>query len=413
MRTRSITFVALAAPLALTLAACGSSGGSTASSSAASSASASASASASTSGTPTGDPIKIGFPADLSSTYAYYDVPMKEGAQMAVDELNEAGGILGRPLALNVVDQRNDPAESSKVTQQLIDDGSVYLIGTTGDTVPAQGQLACAANIPISTGDGTSPVLVNDMGPCAYQLIMNDTVQGATVAGYALKQGYKTALTLGSPEYPYTANLPKYFKEIFTAGGGQVVADESFQIGSGDFSAVVTKIANVKPAPDMIFTPMFPPDTQVFMKQLRDAGVTIPVLSTDGNLDPSLADAGAKAINGMVYSASVCTAEADPKIAEFYANYKKRFGKDPSSVVAALGYDEIMILAGIIKTANSAEPSAILDGLKGVNHDGVTGKVVMDPETRRAKKAVSLIKMDQTKFTCLEQPEFPATLPNP
>jgi branched-chain amino acid transport system substrate-binding protein len=312
-----------------------------------------------------------------------------------------------------VVDQRNDPAESSKVTQQLIDDGNVYLIGTTGDTVTAQGQLACTANIPISTGDGTSPVLVNDMGTCAYQLLMNDTVQGATIADYALKQGYKTALTLGSPEYPYTANLPKYFKEIFAAGGGQVVAEENYQIGSGDFSAVVTKIANVKPAPDVIFTPIFPPDTQVFMKQLRDAGVTTPVLSTDGNLDPSLADAGAKAINGMVYSASVCPADADPKIAEFYAAYKKRFGKDPSSVVAALGYDEIKILAGVITAANSAEPSAIIEGLKGVNYDGVTGTVVMDPETRRAKKAVSLIKMDQTTFTCLEQPAFPATLPNP
>lgn len=413
MRTRSLTLATLAAS-ALLLAACGSSGGSSTSPSASESASSTAaSSSPAASGSPSGDPIKIGFPADLSSTYAYYDVPMKEGAQMAVDEINEKGGVLGRPLELSVVDQRNDPAESSKVTQQLIDDGSVYLIGTTGDTVSAQGQLACGANIPISTGDGTSPVLVNDMGPCAYQLLMNDTVQGATVADYALKQGYKTALTLGSPEYPYTANLPKYFKEIFTAGGGKVVAEENYQIGSGDFSAVVTKIANVKPAPDVIFTPIFPPDTQVFMKQLRDAGVTIPLLSTDGNLDPSLADAGAKAINGMVYSASVCPADADPKIADFFASYKKRFGKDPSSVVAALGYDEINILANVISAGNSADPAAIIEGLKSVDYEGVTGKVVMDPETRRAKKAVSLIKMDQANFTCLEQPGFPATLPNP
>jgi branched-chain amino acid transport system substrate-binding protein len=149
------------------------------------------------------------------------------------------------------------------------------------------------------------------------------------------------------------------------------------------------------------------------MKQLRDAGVTTPLLSTDGNLDPSLADAGAKAVNGMAYSASVCPADADPKIAEFYASYKKRFSKDPSSVVAALGYDEINILAGVITKAASAEPAAIIEGLKSVDYDGVTGKVVMDPETRRAKKSVSLIKMDQTKFTCLPQPEFPATLPNP
>lgn len=363
--------------------------------------------------TASGGLIVVGFPADLSSTYAYYDVPMKEGAQMAVDEINEAGGVLGSQLKLDVVDQRNDPAESSKVTQQMIDDGAVYLIGSTGDVVTAQGQLACAAGIPISTGDGTSPVLVNDMGTCAFQLVMNDTVQGATVAKYALDQGYTTALTVASPDYPYTANLPKYFKSVFEAGGGKVTNEESYKIASGDFSALVTKIANVNPQPSVIFTPMYPPDTQVFMKQLRDAGVTTPVLSTDGNLDPSLVDAGAKAIDGMVYSASVCPASADPKIETFYTSYKKRYGKDPSSVVAALGYDEIKILADVITKAGKADKQAIVEGLKSVSYTGVTGQLTMDPDTRRAKKAVALVKMVKAEFTCLPAPEFPATLPAP
>ena len=391
--------VAASVALALTLAACGSSG---------------STPSADSSGDiPSGDPIIIGYAADLSSTYAYYDVPMKEGATMAVDEINAAGGVLGRPLELKVVDQRNDPAESSKVTQQLIDDGAAYLIGTTGDTVTAQGQLACAAPLPISTGDGTSPVLVGDMGDCAFQLLMNDPVQGAAVAEYALAQGYKSVLTLGSPDYPYTANLPKYFAEVFQAGGGQITSEETYSIGAGDFSAVVTKIANVNPQPDAIFTPMFPPDTQVFMKQLRNGGVTTPVLSTDGNLDPSLADAGAKAVDGMVFSASVCPASADPAIADFYAQYKAAYGSEPSSVVAALGYDEIKILADTITKAGSADATAIIDGLKTVDYQGVTGHVVMDPDTRRAKKSVALVKMDGAEFTCLAAPPFPSIVPAP
>lgn len=400
MRFRRLT-VALAVALPLALAACGSSSSS------------SPDASGSGSGTPTGDPIVIGYAADLSSTYAYYDVPMKEGATMAVDEINAAGGVLGRPLELNVVDQRNDPAESSKITQQMIDDGAAYLIGTTGDTVTAQGQLACAVPLPISTGDGTSPVLVGDMGDCAFQLLMNDTVQGAAVAEYALAQGYKTALLLGSPDYPYTANLPRYFREIFEAGGGAITGEESYSIGAGDFSAVVTKIANVDPQPDVIFTPVFPPDTQVFMKQLRDAGVTTPVLSTDGNLDPSIADAGAKAVDGMIFSASVCPADADPKIAEFFAAYKAAYGAEPSSVVAALGYDEVKMLADTITRVGSTDAAAIIEGMKSIDFEGITGHVVMDPETRRAKKSVALVKMDGDTFTCLPAPEFPATLPSP
>src|SRR3990170_5846477 len=103
-------------------------------------------------GSASGEPIVIGFPADLTTDWAYYDSPMQEGAQFAVDQINESGGVLGRPLELKTVDMRNDVAEGAKVTQQLIDEGAVYLIGTVGDGILAEGQVACAAGIPISTG---------------------------------------------------------------------------------------------------------------------------------------------------------------------------------------------------------------------------------------------------------------------
>ncbi len=99
----------------------------------------------SVSGSPTGTPIVIGFPADLTTDWAYYDKPMEQGAQFAVDKINAAGGLLGRPVQLKTVDMRDDVAEGAKVTQQLIDDGAVYLIGTVGDGILAEGQVACAA----------------------------------------------------------------------------------------------------------------------------------------------------------------------------------------------------------------------------------------------------------------------------
>lgn len=360
-----------------------------------------------------GEPIIIGFAADLSDTYAYYDQPMLEGAEMAVAELNEAGGVLGRPLELRVVDIRNDPAEATKGTQELIDEGAVYLIGSTGGVITAEGAVACQAGIPISTGNGTAATLVDDIGDCAYQLLMNDTIQGATAAEYALEEGYTTAFLLGSPEIPYTANLPAYFAEVFTAGGGEIVGEANYAIGSGDFSAVVTRIANADPAPDVIFSPVFLPDTPVFLRQLRQAGVTTPVISTDGNLDPSLAEAGADAIDGLVFTAPVCTSDSDPSIADFYSSYNDRYGSDPSSAVAALGYDEVMMVAMAIEDQGSADPDAISQGLLTINYDGVTGEVVMDPETRRVEKAAAMVKMDGTSFTCLPVPDYPSIVPNP
>jgi branched-chain amino acid transport system substrate-binding protein len=358
------------------------------------------------------DPIVIGFPADLSTDWSYYDSPMEEGAQFAVDEINEAGGVMGRQLELKTVDMRNDVAEAAKVTQQLIDEGSSYLIGTVGDGILAEGSVACGAGIPISTGLGTAPSLVGDMGECAYQLVMSDNIQAAVMAEYALDQGYSSVYVLGSSEIPYTKNLPIYFSDAFENGGGTVVATEEYKIGAGDYSAVVTKIANADPAPDAIYTPMFIPDTNVFLRQLRQAGVTTPVLSADGNADPALLDAGENAIDGLTFTNSVCTAEGDPKVQAFYDDYNARYGEDPSSYVAVIGYDEVHIVASAIEAAGSAEPADIIAALPDVDYTGISGHVVMDPETRRADKPASLLQMDGTDFSCLGQAQFPEYVPS-
>ena len=359
-----------------------------------------------------GEPIVIGFPADLSTDWSYYDSPMEEGAQFAVDQINDDGGVLGRPLELRTVDMRNDVARGAQVTQELIDEGAVYLIGTVGDGILAEGSVACGANVPISTGLGTAPSLVGDMGECAYQLVMSDNIQAAIMAEYARGQEYDSVYVLGSTEIPYTENLPLYFSDAFEHGGGTIVEADEYKIGAGDYSAVVTKIANTDPAPDAVYTPMFIPDTNVFLRQLRQAGVTLPVLSADGNADPALLDAGERAIDGLTFTNSVCTAEGDPDVQQFYDDYNARYGDDPSSYVAVIGYDEVNILASVIEAQGSAEPSAIIEGLSQVDYTGISGHLVMDPETRRAEKPAALLQMDGTAFTCLEQPGFPEYVPS-
>lgn len=363
------------------------------------------------SGGASGDPIVLGFPADLTTDWAYYDSPMDEGAQFAVDQINDAGGVLGRPLELKTVDMRNDVAEAAKVTQQLIDDGAVYLMGTVGDGILAEGAVACGAGIPISTGLGTAPSLVGDMGECAYQLVMSDNIQAAVLAEYGIAQGYGNAYVLGSNEIPYTKDLPVFFADAFENGGGTVAGTDQYKLGAGDYSAVVTKIANVDPAPDVIFTPMYIPDSVVFLRQLRQAGLTMPVLSTDGNGDAALLDAGLKAIDGLTFSNSVCTAEGDPEVQAFYDDYNSANGSDPSSYVAVIGYDEVNLVAAAIEAAGSADPAAIIEQLAQTDYTAISGQVEMDPATRRANKPAALVQMDGAEFTCLEQPNFPEYVP--
>jgi len=126
-------------------------------------------------GTMAAGKIKIGHPGDFSGIYSFYDSPVRHGAQFAIDEINAAGGVLGRKLELMARDCRNDQGLGVRLAEELIRDGAVYLIGTTGDPFLAQGSVACAASVPISTGDGTAPTLVGDIGECAFQICMSRT----------------------------------------------------------------------------------------------------------------------------------------------------------------------------------------------------------------------------------------------
>ncbi|MBI2239113.1 MAG: ABC transporter substrate-binding protein, partial [Actinobacteria bacterium] len=359
---------------------------------------------------PSGEPIKIGYAGDFSEIYAYYDQPIRDGAQLAIDEINAAGGVLGRPLELVVRDNKNDVALGTRGAQELLDEGIVYMIGSTADSFLAQSQLVCEAGIPTSTGDSTAPTLTQDI-PCAYQLVMSDNVQGAVAAEYALAQGYQTAYLLRSEEIPYTANLPTYFSQTFEGGGGAIAGEEQFQIGAGDYSAQVTKIANLDTQPDVIFTPMFIPDTPVFLRQLRQAGVETPVISTDGNHDNALLETGAKALDGFVFSTHAFPAEGTA-MAGFYAKYEAATGAEPVSVVVGVGYDEIYALEQAIEAAGSAEPADITAALANVDYTGVSGTIKMNPDTRRAEKEVTLVRMDGDTMTFVGA-SYPSAVPEP
>jgi branched-chain amino acid transport system substrate-binding protein len=355
-------------------------------------------------------PIKIGYVGDFSEIYSYYDAPLRDGAQYAIEEINAAGGVLGRELQLVTRDNRNDVATGTRATQEVLDQGVVYMIGTTSDAFLAQSQLVCEAGIPTSTGDSTAPTLTQDI-PCAYQLVMSDNVQGAVAAEYALEQGHRTAYLLGSEEIPYTANLPRYFEEAFTAGGGTIVGSDQYQIGAGDYSAQATKIANLPERPDVIFTPMFIPDTPVFLQQLRQAGVDTPVISTDGNHDAALLDAGAKALDGFVFTTHAFPGAGTP-LAAFDAAYEEATGAAPVSVVVGVGYDEIYALKAAIEAAGSADPAAIAAALADVEYEGVTGTIRMNAETRRAEKEVTLVRLDGAEMTYVGA-KYPSVVPEP
>ncbi len=129
----------------------------------------------------------------------------------------------------------------------------------------------------MSVGGNTAPQIAKDLGDRAFFFVFGDNVQAAAMAEYACEQGYKNAWLIASEEIPYTKDMPRYFKETFEQCGGAIAGEDVYKIGQTEFRTQVTKIQNADPAPDVIFSPMFVPDSGIFLKALRGAGVETPV----------------------------------------------------------------------------------------------------------------------------------------
>lgn len=345
--------------------------------------------------------IKIGMVADFSGDYAFYDSMVRDGAQFAFDEINKAGGILGRPLEFIVRDGRNEQNLSVRLTEEIISEGVSYIIGSCSQPLVAMGVVACKAGVPMSTGTSTAPVLVRQMGSCGFQWVMTDDVQGAAAAKWAYGHGYRTVYLLQSTEYPYSKNLPLYFKDAFERLGGKVIGILQFRMFGGDFSAQVTKLASLSPKPDAIFTPMFLPDPPPFMRQLRAAGVDIPVIGGDGMHDDAILEAG-EAMEGVVFVGHGFPSKGNP-MDELYNRYKEAKGKFPAGTIFGLGYDEAYIVKATIEATGSAERSALLAALPNVKgFKGVTGETNMNPQNHRARRPGWIVKIKNGAFSLVD-----------
>ncbi len=387
MRTRPHLIVTVAAIAALA-AGCGSSKDSGSSSS-------SGSTSSSSGGGVKGKTLTIGISAALAGPFAPFDTPELAGMKYAEKKINGSGGYQG--LKVKVVSQNNRGKAdvTSTTTQTLLDQGVKAFVLTTADTSVASGQLIQKAGGVMTMGVNTPPVLTQEAGPSSFFVNFADNVQASAMASYACSKGYKSAYELVDPESPYTSatTMGKYFKEGFAkACGGKVTGQDTFKIGSSDFSSQVTKIQNASPKPDVIFTSMFVPDSGTLLKQLRGAGVKTPLLGTDGDDDPLLVKTAGSAADGATFATHGFPTPGGP-LASFLKDFETVTGKKAeTSTFEAIGRDQVYALAAAAAQAGSTDPAQMAAKLKSISGlKLVQGSLTMNPTTRIPDLPVSVV----------------------
>jgi len=345
------------------------------------------------SATSTGD-ILVGMYGSLTGDGASFGQSSVEGAQLAVEELNNAGGLLGgRKIRLLVEDDQSKPDEASNaVTKLITQDKVVAVLGEVASRRSlAAGPVCQKYQTPMISPASTNE-RVTAIGDYIFRVCFIDPFQGEVLAKFAYNdlKARKVAV-LKDVQQDYSVGLTDAIQKTFQALGGEVLAPVSYSSGDADFKAILTQVRAQKP--DAMFVTGYYPEAAIIVRQARELGMKIPVLGGDGWVGDALKN-GREALANCFISNHYSGDNPDPVVQNFVKTYRAKFNREPDSI-AALGYDAAKVLAAAITSSNSTEGPKVRDALAKADVPGVTGRLKMNAQRNVDKPAV----IQELKFT--------------
>ena len=335
--------------------------------------------------------ILIGEFGALTGPIATFGQNTHKGVMMAVDEINAAGGVLGKRIRLLVEDDQGKPEEAlTAVTKLISKDRVVALIGEFASSNSlAAAPFAQQSRIPMLSHGSTNPK-VTQVGDYIFRACFIDPFQGEVMAKFTSETlKLKRVAILRDIKSDYSVGLADYFTRSFTAAGGEIVADESYSAGDKDFNAQLTSLRQKNP--EAVFIPGYYTEIGLIARQARRLGIQAVLLGGDGWDSEKLWEIGGEALNGSFFSNHYSVDNPAPEIQDFVERFKARYDGSAPDAQAALAYDATHMLAAAITRAGSEDPKAIRDALAETkDFPGVTGTITLNENRDAVKSAVVL-----------------------
>jgi branched-chain amino acid transport system substrate-binding protein len=335
------------------------------------------------------DTVAIGAVFPLSGQVAFYGTESRDGILLAIDEINAAGGLVGKKLTLIAEDDEGNAEKSvNAFTKLTTRDKVAYVLGSsTSGATQAMTALAQRGKVILISPSATNTA-VTRTGDYIFRTCFIDPFQGVVGADFAFDTlGARRAAVLYDAGADYNTGLAESFRDQFKAIGGQIVADEAYQSGDVDFNAQVTRIKAANP--EVVYLPNYYNDVALQAKQLRAQGITCALVGGDG-WDGLIDNAGDEVLNGF-WSAGFAADTTDPKGQTFVKAFAAKFNK-PASQFAALGYDTMMLVADGIKAAGTFDTSVVKGAMAKLNGPYVTGNIRFD-ENRDPIKGAAILEI--------------------
>ncbi len=314
------------------------------------------------------DAIKIGYLANLTGDGATWGTHERDGALLAAEEINAAGGVLGRPLEVICYDVKGRPEDAINAARRLIFEDKVVVIGGTNYSGLnlATGPIAEEGKVPQIGSFATNPTVTVDpvtdkARPYSFRICFTDPYQGKVMAEYFYnKLGIRKAAIIHDVASDYSEGLTQFFIKTFSELGGKIVGNYGFSAGDVDFRAQLT---NAKDSgAEGLAMPLLYKEMGLIMKQAAELGWKPAFIGGDG-YSPNIGEIAGPAADGSYWVYHL--APEDPILVPLAEKIEKRFGAKPTEIVNTVAaYDMVYWMADALKRAGKAEGPAVRDALE-------------------------------------------------
>jgi branched-chain amino acid transport system substrate-binding protein len=308
-----------------------------------------------------GGEIVLGMIVPTSGGEAASGTNMRNGAQLAVDEINAAGGVLGKKLKLNVQDEACAAESAVAAANKLVSAKVVVSVGgyCSGATLPTR-EIFNRANIPMVIPAANSDKLYEDHLPNVFLINGTGTQQAQAASDWITKRG-ATKVAIMNGNDAYSKNIADLTAALV---GSKLTANESYNPGESDYSAAVT--AALKGKPDFIYLTGYYQESGLIIRQLKDAGYTGDIMVGDGSVDAELIKIAGESTAQGVFATMTQTPKFIPGSEDWISKYKAKFKSEPGPY-STQSYDAVRVAAEAITKANSTDGKAIMAALDGMD----------------------------------------------
>jgi branched-chain amino acid transport system substrate-binding protein len=342
--------------------------------------------------------IRIGFYSPVTGPAAADGQSALHGAQVAVEQINAQGGVLGRELQLVDYDDAFSPDEAANVTRRLIEQDRVVAVvsGSYSFTTRAGAPIAQDKGVPFVAAYAVHPS-ITDTGEYVYRMGTLATVQGIAGAELAANRlGLKKAAVL-IVDNDFGTSLADAFTDRYQELGGEIVMEEVYPLGESDFRPLISGIR--RSGADVIYAIGYFNEAGSFMRQLRQAGIDTQVIGQEGYDSPTFIELAGSAAEGVIITTELNRDSERQVVQDFLTAYEQMTGR-PADAVGATSHDAVRFVADAIERAGSTDPEDMLEAMRTTENFelAVSGPIHEFTEARDAVRPIAIQIVEDGQF---------------